>query len=354
MYIIFEINNFFGNIFKTTLEVELQYSPKRQLHGYETLEDYGRAGKTLGRGTYGSVSIRGKTAIETSDKLTDWGLNLVTEKEMAILINLNHINIVDILDVFTTPTTINIVLTQASFTLDDFIRLIRKMKYSEYENSILRYSYQLLRAVAYCHSNGIIHRDIKPANILLYSNDLLKLADFGVARSEFDIISLKVGDPFTGYQQTRLELTDIVGTLSWIAPENLLRYKIYTYAVDNWAVGAVIAEKIVGHPIFAGSDETQVLSNIFRLRGTPTEETWPGVSDKLKPLRKIKSYTPTLADKDYNIPLVSGLLTVNPDRRLTAKEALVMEICDDVRPDIENTYPAPEIYEPHCEEIFLL
>ena len=84
----------------------------------------------------------------------------------------------EILDVFTDIDIINIVLSQADLTLDLFIRERAEMNYSEYEHYILIYSYQLLRAVAYCHSNGIIHRDIKPANILLYGPDLTKTRRF--------------------------------------------------------------------------------------------------------------------------------------------------------------------------------
>ena len=339
-------------------KMEFQCSPKRQLYNYSTVGDYGTVGKSLGCGTYGYVSVRGKTAIKTSYKIKDEsGLNPSTEKEIAILINLNHINIVEILDVFTTPEKIKIVLTQADSTLKAFIQQPMERKrgnVSDYERQTIIYSYQLLRAVAYCHANSIIHRDIKPANILLYGDGLLKLTDFGLARGDFDIISLKVGEKYTGTQLTRLELTHVVGTLFWRAPENLLHYETYSYAIDNWAVGAVIAEMIIGYPIFGGSDEAEVLDKIFQLLGTPTDETWPGVSDYLENVTNLQYYIPTLTDTAYNIPLVSGLLTLNPDHRLTAREALSMTIFDDIRPYLEYKYPAPPISKQHCVEMLLL
>ena len=114
------------------------------------------------------------------------------------------------------------------------------------------------------------------------AHELLKLADFGLARSEFDIVSLKVKDEYTGIQLTRLELTRVVGTLWWRAPENLLLYSRYSYAVDDWAVGTVIAEMIDGSRFLPAQMKTAVLDNIFHLLGTPTNDTWPGVTDKIK------------------------------------------------------------------------
>ena len=149
-----------------------------------------------------------------------------------------------------------------------------------------------------------------------------------------------------GLHPTRLDLTCVICTLWWRAPENLLLYKKYSYAVDNWAVGAVIAQMIAGKAIFSGSNELEVLTKIFRLLGTPTDETWPGVSAQIRKLGFTLAHydKPTLDDKEYNIPLVSGLLTLNPDNRLTAREALNMDIFDDVRDYIENKYPAPQKY----------
>lgn len=94
---------------------------------------------------------------------------------------------------------------------------------------------QILRGLAYLHSNWVIHRDLKTANLLLNNQGILKIADFGLAR--------EYGSPATA-------LSPKVVTLWYRAPELLLESREYTTAIDMWSVGCIFAELITQRPIF--------------------------------------------------------------------------------------------------------
>ena len=96
--------------------------------------------------------------------------------------------------------------------------------------------YQLLKAVQFCHSQSIIHRDIKPENILLSKDGVLKLCDFGFARS----------------WSAGLKLSPYVSTRWYRAPELLVGDVFYGPGVDIWSVGCMFVEMLTGIPIFPG------------------------------------------------------------------------------------------------------
>ncbi|MDR1077320.1 MAG: protein kinase, partial [Propionibacteriaceae bacterium] len=101
---------------------------------------------------------------------------------------------------------------------------------------------QMFEGLAYVHRMGFFHRDIKPEN-LLWSNETLKIADFGLARE------IRSRPPYTEYISTR-----------WYrAPEIVLRHEFYNSPVDIWAVGAIMAELYTLKPLFQGSSETDQL-----------------------------------------------------------------------------------------------
>jgi len=99
------------------------------------------------------------------------------------------------------------------------------------------YSYQLLRSIAYIHAIGICHRDIKPQNVLVDTNShILKLCDFGSAKQ------LIPGEPNVSY----------ICSTYYRAPELIFGNSNYTTSIDVWSVGCVIAELMLGQPIFPG------------------------------------------------------------------------------------------------------
>lgn len=124
--------------------------------------------------------------------------------------------------------------------------------------------YQLLRGLAFCHSHNVLHRDLKPQNLLINKNGELKLADFGLARA--------FGIPVKCYSAE-------VVTLWYRPPDVLFGAKLYTTSIDMWSAGCIFAELAnAGRPLFPGSDVDDQLKRIFKLLGTPTEDSWPGVS----------------------------------------------------------------------------
>ncbi|KAI8884257.1 Pkinase-domain-containing protein [Backusella circina FSU 941] len=126
---------------------------------------------------------------------------------------------------------------------------------------------QILIALAHVHQQGIFHRDMKPENLLIgYDDDtiIVKLADFGLARE------LKSKPPFTDYVSTR-----------WYrAPEVLLGSTNYSYPIDLWAVGTILAELASLKPLFPGQSEIDQLFRICKVLGNPGSSTHAMVARK--------------------------------------------------------------------------
>lgn len=192
---------------------------------------------------------------------------------------------------------------------------------------------QLLEALRYMHDQKYVHRDIKSSNILIDRHFRLKLADFGLARSIEPPLLDNLHD--RGSSQ---EFTNKVITLWYRPPELLLGATRYGFAVDIWSAGCILAELVLGRPLFTGKTEMDQLKLIFDMVGTPTTRSWPGITD-LKLLRtgdvsidgdsnrkRPKLRERYLTKMNTNAPgainLVEKLLECDPSKRLTASRAL--------------------------------
>lgn len=123
--------------------------------------------------------------------------------------------------------------------------------------SIKLYMYQLARALGHIHGMGICHRDIKPQNLLVDpQRQVLKLCDFGSAKA------LIRGEPNIAYICSRY----------YRAPELIFGSTDYTTAIDVWSQGCVLAEMLIGSPIFPGASGVDQLVEIIKVLGTPTKE----------------------------------------------------------------------------------
>ena len=154
---------------------------------------------------------------------------------------------------------------------------------------------------------------MKPQNLLITNDLKLKLADFGLSR----MFSLPMG-----------KMTHEIITLWYRPPEVLLGLENYTTKVDSWSVGCIMAEMIIDKPLFPGDSEIGQLFKIFQTMGTPSEDVWPGVS-KLPdykytfPQWKSKPFAELFPNLDKEgIDLLSKLLTMDPEKRISIREAL--------------------------------
>lgn len=110
-----------------------------------------------------------------------------------------------------------------------------------------RYTYQVADALHYCHLNHVIHRDLKPENILLNGHDNIKLADFG----------------WSAHTQSN-KRTTMCGTLDYLPPE-MVDGKQYNDSVDQWCLGILCYEFLVGHPPFESENSEQTYERIRKL-----------------------------------------------------------------------------------------
>jgi len=125
-------------------------------------------------------------------------------------------------------------------------------------DSVLRYGVQIASALARAHDKSIIHRDLKSANILVTSDGLVKVLDFGLARRVG-------GEPYQGSTRSFATTADtsVSGTLSYMPPE-VLRGEAADYRSDLWALGVVLYETASGHLPFEGQTAFEISSAIMR------------------------------------------------------------------------------------------
>lgn len=289
------------------------------------LDEYGIKGDLLGKGGFGEIYQYGDVAVKSVEKYNDKNdINRSIIWEISALIYLNTENIIGIKDVFITPDKVYIVMEKCDISLARYIfENHDDDDNDEYKRKCDLYSYELIKAVLYCHNNSIIHRDIKPSNILLYNNyNKIKLIDFGLSRFSFDEVNMVCNNN--------------IGTLRYRSPELLLKFRKYSYTIDNWAIGCTIAEMIDGTQIFRGDSDKEVLKNIFKYIGIPNENTWRGITNYLIPYNDFLDSTfienkVNISEK-YNC-IVQGFLTVNPKNRLSLSDALKLDIFKDIIDD---------------------
>lgn len=205
------------------------------------------------------------------------------QAEVEIFLSMDHPHVARLVDVYETTEALNLVMEcMEGGELFDRITKAKKFNEKDAADAI----WQMLLALNYIHSHGIVHRDIKLENFLYDSktSNHLKLIDFGFS---------KVWDV-----NTKMHVS--CGTLSYVAPEVL--QKSYTSQCDMWSLGVIVFILLVGYMPFSGQEHVQtklISEGKYKLK----PECWATVSQKAK-------------------DLMSKLLTVDPAKRLTAQQAL--------------------------------
>ncbi|XVF02007.1 hypothetical protein REPUB_Repub04eG0138900 [Reevesia pubescens] len=237
-------------------------------------------------------------------------------REIVLLRRLDHPNVIKLEGLITSPTSCSLYLV-LEYMEHDLVGIasLPGIKFSEPQ--IKCYMQQLLSGLDHCHSHGVLHRDIKGSNLLIDSNGILKIADFGLA-CNFD-------------PHNSVPMTSRVVTLWYRPPELLLGASHYGVAIDLWSAGCILGELYSGKPILPGKTEVEQLHKIFKLCGSPSDEYWrreklphSTVFKPLHPYRRCVAET----FKDLPSPAVSlmeTLLSIDPVHRRTAAFALKSE-----------------------------
>lgn len=274
-----------------------------------------RIQKAIGDGTYGSVmkaiNQKGDTvAIKKMKKKFHTWEECIELREVKSLKKLNHPNIVKLREVIRENDELYFVF---EYLDKNIYQLTKERKKPFPEAKVRNLIWQILQGLAYMHKMGYFHRDMKPENLLVHNDDVVKLADFGLARE------IRSRPPYTDYVSTR-----------WYrAPEVLLRSTNYNSPIDIWAVGAIMAELYTFRPLFPGASEPDELYKICSVLGTPTAKSWPEGMRLAANLKfKWPKFVPTPLEQivtnssKEGIALMNAMMMYDPAKRPTAAQAL--------------------------------
>ncbi|XP_045474588.1 cyclin-dependent kinase 12 isoform X2 [Harmonia axyridis] len=302
----------------------------------------------IGEGTYGQVykakDVTAKEFVALKKVRLEnekEGFPITAVREIKILRQLNHKNIVNLREIVTDKQdALDFRKDKGSFYLvfeymdHDLMGLLESglVDFNELNNACIMK--QLLDGLNYCHKKNFLHRDIKCSNILMNNKGEVKLADFGLAR-------------LYNAEDRQRPYTNKVITLWYRPPELLLGEERYGPAIDVWSCGCILGELFLKKPLFQANAEVMQLEMISKLCGTPTPAVWPSVIKlplfhTLKPKklhrRRIREdfvFMPASA-----LELLDKMLELDPEKRISAEDALKSPWLKNINPE---QISAPEL-----------
>lgn len=275
---------------------------------------------------------------------------LQTLRELKWLRELgNHRNVTRLVDVFVTPTPpcrISLVYEFCDHDLRKLILVHRKANKGMPHRMVKSILLQILKGIAHLHNNWIVHRDLKPPNILVTTQGCVKVADFGFARS--------LRSPPRSLYAVEKEVV----TLWYRSPELLLGTKHHNFKVDIWSIGCILGEMLNSYELFPGRPDSEAktrserfeasqLEKIFRTLGFDERrcgilrhlDKWDRFKNEVvskggfptgSTLRQVIAAPPDSLSNSNGVRrglmnILSGMLEPDPQRRITANEALSKE-----------------------------
>ncbi|XP_065832139.1 cyclin-dependent kinase 8-like [Oscarella lobularis] len=312
-------------------------------------ELYEFEGCKVGRGTYGHVYKAKKKGDPKSEfalkRIEGTGISMSACREIALLRELNHKNVISLQRVFLShiDKKVWLLLDFAEYDLWNIIKYHRANKAQKKalpipKTMIKSLLYQILDGIHYLHVNWILHRDMKSANILVMGEGpergCVKIADMGFARL------------FNAPLKPLADLDPVVVTFWYRAPELLLGARHYTKAIDIWAIGCIFAELLTTEPIFCSRQEDirtstpyhrEQLERIFSIMGYPKEKDWEDIRKMPEYQKMTTDFKPTqftasslsrymekhkIRSDTRAFQLLLKLLTMDPIKRITAEQAM--------------------------------
>lgn len=315
------------------------WQPARTIDSFERLNH-------IEEGSYGFVSRARELAtgdivaikkMKMEPGAAQNGFPVTALREIQTLSAAKHRHIVDLREVVVGEKgNVDDIFLVMDFLEHDLKTLMDDMEEPFLPSEVKTLMLQLGSAIEFLHDRWILHRDLKTSNILMNNRGEIKIADFGMARF--------CGDP------PPKNLTQLVVTLWYRAPELLLGTTTYDSSVDMWSVGCIFGELLTNVPLLQGKNEVDELSKIFELCGVPTDASWPGFKrlPNARSLRLprnaqttgsvIRSKFPFLTKAGTD--LLSALLSLNPATRPSAKELLEHSyFTEDPRPKSTAMFP---------------
>ncbi|TID16220.1 hypothetical protein CANINC_004218 [Pichia inconspicua] len=278
----------------------------------------------VGEGTYGKV-YKAKNIITNElvalKKLRleaeREGFPITSNREIGLLQSFDHQNIVGLSEIMVEKNQVFMVFPYMNHDLSGILQQSQiQISHGEKKNIFL----QLLKGIDYLHTKRVIHRDIKGSNILIDNQGILKITDFGLARKMKNINEKLISPNYTNR----------VITLWYRPPEILLGSTDYGREVDIWGIGCILLELFTRKAIFQGTNEIDQLLKVYDVMGTITVDDWPDAYklpwfEILRPNFKSESkfhekFGNILSKECYNLAV--ELLRMNPNKRITAKDAL--------------------------------